>query len=256
MRIVYYSRPCFFDTLLPRIEALNTFVELHLIIELSPEGWNSSFFDLHRSNIKGTIVNGKEFLSQYFPKSIQKYWHECASFKLIVHPHPKSLYPKTWQISNAAINEILKIKPDVLHIDDISLRLAPLLFRIDKIPIVLTLHDVRPHLGEENWRRRLGNILTFRKVKHFIVQSEFSRKQFLELYSYPEKMVSHIPLGTINILQNFLHNEIHSELVNSVLFFGRISPYKGIEVFIQAAEIVSQMFSRCQFIIAGKESRV
>lgn len=252
MRIVYYSRPCFLDHFLPQIKVLSRFVELHAVLELSPEGWRSSFFDLSQTNINNTIVDAKKFFSQFFSESIQRYWQHCGSFKLIVHKHPKSIHPKSWKVSNIAINEILRIKPDILHLDDVSLRLAPLLFRIGELPIVLTLHDVRPHLGEENWRRRLGTILTFKRVKHFIVHSEFSRNQFLEQYSYTRKMVSTVPLGIIDVFHEFLREDIHPEPLNSVLFFGRISPYKGVDVFIRALEIVSKKISHCKFIIAGK----
>jgi len=252
LRVVYYSRPCFFDHFLPQIHALSQLVELHAVLELSPEGWNSSYFDVSPQKMPKTILDGKAFLAEYFPGAIQTYWKECASFTLIGHQHPKSLHPKTWKVSQYAIEQILKMRPDVLHLDDISFRLAPILWKIGKIPLILTIHDPSAHLGEENWRWTVARILSFHKASHFIVHSEFSRKQFVEIYSTNTKMLSKIPLGILNVYREFLDSSIKEKHSPSVLFFGRISPYKGVEVFIQAAELVSQKISHCTFLIAGR----
>lgn len=252
LRIVYYSRPCFFDSFLPRIRALSTLVELHPIIELSPEGWNSSFFDLPQKKVEKVILNAKEFLADYFPNAIQKYWQNCISFTMVVHSHAKSLHPKSWEVSYYAIKQILKINPDILHLDDVSLRFAPLLWKIKKIPVILTIHDPRPHLGEENWRTTIARMFTFNKTRHFILHSQFSRNQFLAIFPKKAQMVSAIPLGALHIYRELSKALIQEQSFPCVLFLGRISPYKGVEVFIKAAEIASQKIARCTFLIAGK----
>jgi glycosyltransferase involved in cell wall biosynthesis len=45
---------------------------------------------------------------------------------------------------------------------------------------------------------------------------------------------------------------IEKEEKNNVLFFGRLSPYKGLDIFLKAASIVAQKIENCRFVIAGK----
>jgi len=251
MDIVYYTRPSFLDPAFSKIEALSQILNVHLFIELSPEGWRSAIFDISNQELASGVHDGVSFLERVFPSSLHKYWKRCASVSLVVHTCSKSIHPKTWRVSYQAMKYIKKLNPDVFHLDDISLRLAPLLFTLKGVPFVLNIHDAKAHSGEHNWRTEIARWLTIRKVQQFILHSNFSRNQFLQHYDVPESRVTMIPLGIYDIYREWLTSEIPEE-PNTVLFFGRISPYKGVEVFVKAAELVSTSIPNVRFIIAGK----
>jgi glycosyltransferase involved in cell wall biosynthesis len=251
MRVVYYSRPPYFDTFLPKIEALSKKVELHVILEISPESWQSGLFDVSKQLIGAGVHEGVGFLDHFFVPALHKYWQRCASVSIVVHTHPKSIHPKAWWISHQVMNRIEKLHPDVFHLDDISLRLAPMLFELKEVPLVLNIHDAQAHSGEHNWRTDLARWLSFGRTRHFILHSNFSRNQFLKRYAIPETRVTMIPLGILDIYRDWVTSEIPEER-KTVLFFGRISPYKGVEVFIKAAELVSDLMPGCRFVIAGR----
>jgi glycosyltransferase involved in cell wall biosynthesis len=149
---------------------------------------------------------------------------------------------------------ISELKPDIFHLDDVSLRLAPLLFQLGRTLMVLNVHDAEQHFGEHNWRSDLARRLTFKRVSQFILHSSFSRHQFLNRYAVREDSVSMVPLGIYDIYREWLTDEMQ-EQPKTILFFGRISPYKGIDVYIRAAEIVSAKIPLCRFIIAGRTIR-
>lgn len=251
MRVVYYTRPAFLDVSISQVEALSRIVAVHLCIELSPESWQSGLLDVPEQNLPPGVHNGMEYLSRWFSPAIRKYWKGCESVSIVVHTHKRSIHPKTWSVSHQVMKHIGNLEPDIVHLDDISMRLAPMLFELNNVPVVLNIHDPRAHSGEQNWRKELARWLTFRRVEHFILHSDFSRKQFLQRYAVPEGIATMIPLGILDIHREWLTSQIPEE-PNTVLFFGRISPYKGVQVFVKAAELVSASLPNCRFTIAGR----
>jgi glycosyltransferase involved in cell wall biosynthesis len=197
-------------------------------------------FDIQEQTISPGVHDAIPFLNHSALKSLEKYWKRCASISIVVHTCPKSMHPKTWRTSRHAVNYIRNLKPDIIHLDDISLRLAPMLIGLKKIPLVLNIHDAHSHSGEGNWRKDIARYLTFRKVK-----------QFIKRYKISGEKVTSIPLGILDMYREWLMPEM-KEQPDTILFFGRISPYKGIDVYIRAADIVSTEIPQCKFIIAGK----
>jgi len=250
-QVVYVTRPSFLDLSLLTVEALSEIVKVHFCIEISPESWQSGLLDVEKPEIDAGVHDGVSFLERSFPSSFQKYWNKCASISLIVYTNRRSIHPDTWLVTHQAMKHIRKIQPAIVHFDDVSLRLALGLFELNNFPIVLNIHDAEAHSGEHNWRKDLSRWIAFRKTKRFILHSNFSRKIFLERYKVLNSKVTMIPLGIYSIYREWAAAEMPEE-PKTVLFFGRISPYKGVEVFIKAATLVAASTFNCRFIIAGK----
>lgn len=251
MRVVYYTNPSFLDTALSRINALSRFVKIDLLLELSPESWNSNLLDISRLKLPSGIVSADSVLYEIFLSSISSSWNDLASFHLIVHNCPKSVHPNSWKTSFQTANYIKQLQPQIIHLDDVSLRLAPVLWRINNLPIVLNIHDPQPHSSESSWKTTLGRWLTFRFVQQYIIHNRFSFDGFYRQYNIPESSVSLIPLGVLEIFRKWVKKSILEE-PKTVLFFGRINPYKGLETLIDAARMISKQISDVRFIIAGR----
>ena len=250
MRIIYYTKTCFFDVALSHVKALSKLVELHLLLELSPTQWNKSLFNLAPRKLPYGIVPAESVLRDCFPPGVSAYWKDLASFNLVVHNY-RGIHPVTWWVSYKVMQFIRKLKPDLIHYDDVSLRLMWALPKMGKIPIVLNIHDSEPHSGEMDWRFNISRKLMFGRIKHFILHNKLSEYQFIKKYNLQEKDFSVVPLGVYDVYKEYIKKRIPEE-EKTILFFGRISPYKGLEIFIKSAKLVCDRISHVRFIIAGR----
>ncbi len=251
MRIVYYSSTCFLDHVLPQVKVISKLVELHLIVEISPEVWNSSLFDVAPKKLPSGIVSAQSVIQDCFPVGVREYWKNCASFSFVVHNCSRSVHPATWRVSHKAVQFIRSLAPDVIHLDDVSLRLAWALPWLKKIPIVLTIHDTAPHSGEYNWRNKVARWLMFSRTRRFILHNKLCKDSFSEKHGLPVDSVDIIPLGALDIFREWIEDPI-TEDDRTILFFGRLSKYKGLEVLYEIASELATEISGVRIIVAGK----
>jgi len=118
--------------------------------------------------------------------------------------------------------------------------------------MVLTCHDPNPHLGERNsYILKLFILSTacqLKKVDRIIVHGNSMLEELKKQNISPEKIYV-VPHGDY---QFFTEYPSSNEIDNSVLFFGRIKLYKGIDYLIQAEPLISQVFTNYKFVIAGE----
>jgi len=233
------------------VRALAKFTELHLLLEISPEEWKSCIFDVSRISLPSGIVSARPIIQKSFLSEIQKYYEECASFNLVVHNCRKSMHPSSWIVSHKLVKFIKSLEPNIMHCNDVSLRLAWAMPELKNIPIVLSIHDPEAHSGEFNWRKNLSRWLSFRNTKCIILHSRGLKYDFARKYKLPEKKIKFAPLGVYNIYREWIEKTI-PEHDRTVLFFGRISPYKGLDVLYKAAPIIAEKVQNVRFIVAGR----
>lgn len=96
-----------------------------------------------------------------------------------------------------------------------------------------TIHDYIPHSGEGNRfflvLRRLTMMLGFEYIQHY----SWLRDRFIEYFKADPKKVHHVYSGTFDVYKQFDPLKC-IEIKDYILFFGRISPYKGIDTLIDA----------------------
>jgi glycosyltransferase involved in cell wall biosynthesis len=249
MRIVYYSKTAFFDVALCLTRALSKLVEVHFFLELSPTQWNKSLFSIPRREIASGVLEARSYIQNCFPTSVVAYWKDLASFNLVVHSS-RGANPATWLVSHKAMQTIQNIKPDLIHLEDLSLRLIWTLPEMCKFPILLSVHDSEPHYGERDWRFNVARKLMFSHIKHFILFNRLSKDQFIKKYKLHKTNASVVNLGVLDVYTKFIKEELPEE-EKTILFFGRISPYKGLDVLIESAKMVCNNIHKVRFIIAG-----
>lgn len=152
---------------------------------------------------------------------------------------------------------------EILHAQWWSLPLAPvylcicLFFKLRKIPIVFTVHNVASH--EQSIFFHMASRLLFTMGDHFIVHSTQNQEQLTDLYAIPASAISLIPHGPLNfetpagVDKKTLRAELGIPPENQViLIFGAIRPYKGIETAIAAFSQVVQKIPHATLLIVGK----
>jgi glycosyltransferase involved in cell wall biosynthesis len=251
VRVVYYTQSAYFASALLLARELSRLVELHLLLEVTPDAWQIGQFDLQRQNLPSALVPADPVLGDSSAARLRRYWQDTASFNLVVHNQRRSLHPASWRVSRQVVQHLDRLAPDVVHIDDESLRLALALPRRSRRPMVLSVHDPEPHSGEHDWRSDLARRLMFGRVARFVLHNRTMAGAFARQYGLRSDRVEVLPLGVYDTDREWPAAERLAEQP-TVLFFGRLSPYKGLEVLYRAIPHVLERCPTARFVVAGR----
>ena len=135
-----------------------------------------------------------------------------------------------------------------------------LYYRLVGRRIVFTAHNVNAGKRDANdsVANRLSLRIQYRLSSHVFVHTEQMKRELSADFGVPEKKVSVIPFGINNTVPNteltsrqareaFGLNGSHKTL----LFFGNIAPYKGLEYLIAALAEVAKKDKDYRLIVAG-----
>jgi glycosyltransferase involved in cell wall biosynthesis len=252
LRIVYYTHTAFFEPALSLVRELSRHAEVHLLLEITPHSWGVGAFDAAPRDLPEGLVPGDEVLAGAFPETVREYWKCAASFHLVVHRAPRSLSAASWRVSRRVLAFARELGADVLHVDDVDVtpRLALALPGARRPPVVLSTHDPEPHSGETGWRKTLGRRLAYPRVSRFILHNRRLEPSFRARNRLAADRVSTVRLGAYTILRAWRAEA--EERPRSVLFFGRLSPYKGLDVLYEAAESVAARVPGFRLVVAGR----
>ena len=87
-------------------------------------------------------------------------------------------------------------------------------------------------------------------VKRFLLLNNKENKLFEKGYGVNPEYIYNSHLGYYEMLHMYGNKTLKKQ--NYILFFGRISPYKGIEYLLKAMRIVHKVLPETRVIIAGK----
>ena len=180
----------------------------------------------------------------------------------IKHPY---FHPKNLIIARDIIGSMWKIErfhPDIIHTQHCGLlnpQFLILLISTLTKPLVLTIHDVKPHYGTK-WPLSLKIATKWLKWKSkaIFVHGELLRKIMIYEWHAKANVVHVIPMGEINVAPFLPFMKNASSRLNAkdhnnkaILFFGSIRPHKGIEYLIEAEKLISRKFPDIKIVIAG-----
>jgi glycosyltransferase involved in cell wall biosynthesis len=254
VRIIYYTHPAFFEPALCLVRELSRRAETHLLLELSPAAWRTAGFDAGERSLPSGLVPADAVLRDAFPPGVRDYWQSTASFHLVVHPTVRSLHPSSWSISRRVLRFAADLRPDVMHVDDVDVspRLAIALPASRHVPLVISVHDPEPHSGERNWRKTLARRLAYPRARRFVLYNAASRLSFAAGYGIDPARVDATRLGVYDVFRQWSAAGDAPGHPSTVLFFGRLSPYKGLDTFYEAARLVAARVSGVRVVVAGR----
>ena len=185
-------------------------------------------------------------LRLYVPMGFDKSWIDKVDVHEMPIPNSKEaaarmvFHPQRYL---QMFDEIRDFKPDIIHINERNLGFFPVLSLFDNKKIVLTIHDPVRHIGSGSWYSGIETAAFLQMAQNIIVHGEKFRK------CYPSKRVFVIPHGEYGRFQGTSSTII--EEPDTLLFFGRITMYKGIDVLVQAMKDVWAVRPQTRLIIAG-----
>ncbi|KIC94312.1 glycosyltransferase family 4 protein [Flavihumibacter solisilvae] len=252
MVVFYYTSVAYADCAIETINALKKHVELHVVIEVAPESKSGTIIEAQRLDFDHPLVDPAEVLSESGYQSLKPYFDGCASVKFVVHSYPKSFSIPSLKVARQLVKHIDRIRPGVIHFDTIthrSLGIVPYLYVKYFRKVVISIHDPVPHTAEFNWRIIINRRSYYSLAAAFCFYSDYSRQLFEKEYPRFSKNTLSLKMQPYTSYRNFARQAEKNG--GYVLFFGRISQYKGVDDLVHAIPLVLQKFPKQKFIIAG-----
>lgn len=253
MTVVYYMQVAFLDVSIELVNVLKKHVDLHVLIELTPHGKNMTILEIDHFPEGKTMVKPEDILTKQSYENLRSYFNGTASVHFVIHPHRTGFSYSTLQVSFNVWKFIRQFRPDIIHFETFSLRaIGMLLFLKAFKNVCITIHDPVPHSGEDSWKISLPRTFFFNMPvkKKFLFYSQFARKQFEDHYKKHKQQKMVLRMSPYGYLKKVVKNEEAEK--KHILFFGRLSPYKGIDDLLQAMPEVFKEFPDEKLIIAGK----
>lgn len=155
------------------------------------------------------------------------------------------------------VRVIRAFRPDVIHAQEVIFDFIALaVLRLRRYPLVLTVHDPNPHTGEEyrGIRRRYDYYRRFlrRCADAAIVHGSDLRRQLEEACPKLSGRVHAVPHGILGRLPTDPPLNSPTQHPISVLFLGRMHPYKGLDIFLDAMDLIGPRAVEVVTVIAGR----
>lgn len=135
---------------------------------------------------------------------------------------------------------INRFSPDAIYLPMITLNARKFKSLFERYPLITTIHDYSQHLGMEN---PVSDYI-FKSIEKastkFVVLTNSFKPLLVSKYSIPENYIAHIPHANFSYY-NREGKRPEYTIKNKILFFGRITKYKGLSVLLRAMnEIISK----------------
>ena len=150
------------------------------------------------------------------------------------------------------IRHIRTFAPDVVHMQHGHLwfnGVLPLLRAAH--PLVLTAHDIQQHPGDEPSRKTPQAVMDFgfRCASRLIVHASRLKDEVVRRCRVSPEIVDVVPHISLGSTSDRAPSHEHGP---TVLFFGRIWEYKGLEYLIRAEPLITDEIPDARIVIAGE----
>ncbi|MGD0035709.1 MAG: glycosyltransferase family 4 protein [Bacteroidota bacterium] len=157
-------------------------------------------------------------------------------------------------ISRRVVQWIKEKKFDLIHYYGSSLPWLQQMVFLKGVPRIFTVHDYILHFGESHGRawnyKFYMKAITENRTHNFHLLSETMRNEFCAYYGVQQQRTIVAKFGSFEVYLKHARPDVQTEN-QTILFFGRISPYKGIEYLAEAGKNLQSRFPNLRIIIAG-----
>lgn len=242
------------DCLLPLIKYMSGEITLDIYISVSGDKFAESVGSFDLSSLP-TGMADEQTSQKIVGSQLLGYLKEGkgnVKVQLFKYPSLKVFNRKNFQLHRQFAKELNRENYDVVHFNGYrGSQMFIYAFLKGSTGKVWTVHDPILHSGEDKWQTKLAYRL-FRYMKaHFILHNEGQLPQFVKLYKIKKKHTHYIPFGPLEVFQIFKNGKQPKQEPKTILFWGRISPYKGIEFLIQAAKNAQKKIPDLKVVVAG-----
>lgn len=246
MKILYLSTPSFADCDMPLVRAMQSKGhDVTYLLMLAPHNLQYTIIDIKKKYPRTGV-----FPSSVYPelKAFDGYI-DMDKFFVANRTSNKSYSLSYWKKTLAIYRFIRKNKFDIIHTPCLF-GLIRMLFYFAGCKVVTTIHDPFPHTGEKNRTSIQNRKIAVRYSKGIILLNNRQKDEFCSFYNVSPNRLCINKLGVYENIA-LMASDVKTLKKNNILFFGRISPYKGIEYLCKAMEIVRKEVPDVTLTIAG-----
>lgn len=247
MKILFYSDTAYADCDFPLIRAFQEKgYDITYLINLHPRNLRKTLFNIKTQLQRNDIIP----ISEYQEFEIYGKYMDLSKVYVINCISNKGLSFASFHMTQKVIKFIKEGNFDIIHTDCMFDLWNMLLYLPFRNKLILTVHDPFPHTGEGSIRRSLRYRIAFANIKYYVLLNSKQKETFCSKYSINSHNVLINKLGIYDSIRAFASSQVQVSKHN-VLFFGRISPYKGIEYLCRAMVKVRKEIPDATLTIAG-----
>lgn len=149
-------------------------------------------------------------------------------------------------------NKIKKEKCDFIYLPMLTYWGAFLSIFLKREKIITAIHDPESHIGEKNFLFEKLTKICVNKSSNLVVFSKKFISLVSERYSFPIEKIFNLKLGGYSYYKKNLNlREKYNSRFNKILFFGRISKYKGLSILLEAVKKMRECGSNITLKVVG-----
>lgn len=226
--------------------------DVHILIELPQTMLHANIFDLNINlNEYPALTSFWTVAEKWGLVYLSDYFQGCGSVHFVIYKPGSKMGLLT--TTRKVFKFINSQKFDYLQFDDFSARQAFLLpFLRLGARLIISIHDPTPHRGEFEWKRAIIRRLFYGKAIAYLTYSAFSKNE-LKRSVGTKKTIYNLKLLPYTVFRKFLNpNDSAEQKDRLVSFVGRLSHYKGVNLFLDAIPEILKDFPDQKFFIAGR----
>ncbi len=240
------------DSALEWLNDLKSNYDVHLVVELSPDSIKSTVVNIDPRMINKNFGDLFDVLDEGTKEVLTPYLKGLNSIKYIFYPSKQMLSFKNLKMAFKVLFYINRNNINTVHFDTTSGRFMPVLPLLFNLKRIATIHDPAPHTGEESYKKTIIKKVYSNMITNHLFYSRFSYRQFIHnnrqlhsnTFTAQLKPYSYISKLDITIKKDKKY----------ILYFGRVSYCKGIDLLIDAFQSVASQYPNLNLVIAGKGS--
>lgn len=247
MKVAYIGKIQLTDVDFSYIHSLRQMADVTYVLEVCPRFLSGPAFNIEHIYPKTGVFKAVDVYPEFAQYGdfidLDKFYVANTSGKLWVL--------KSFWTNILVLFFLLKHKFDVIHLAWPLNIYEFCLYLLGK-KMVLTVHDPIPHTGLNTKIVRFRRFIAFRSVKKLILLNSKQRQVFLDYYKINPSKVINSRLSAYT----YLHSVDQDDSVlpyksGYLLFFGKISKYKGLDYLLPAMEQVHKQCPDLKLVIAG-----
>lgn len=245
MKVLYLTVPSFFDLDISLIREMSYFADVQVMLVVSPESKKSSAFSIEELDSKCGLISAEKYLG------FEKYDGIIDLQKWIIANNPDNSFLSCLKLSKDIKKYISRNHFDIVHTTNSCKTVLFLAFYLRLFHhTLLTVHDPIPHERISWFENFIRRRLFYWGNKNVLLLSKSLLTPFKKKYGIKENRIFFSSLSVYDILSHF--EETENIYGNYILFFGRIEPYKGVDLLIEAYEKSDLPSKGVKLVIAGK----
>jgi len=245
MKIAYVSYSYFADTDFSIVREIRKKADLYYFIIITPYSLRTTAIDIQKQYpitgiFKPSIYPELEKFSDLFESEKTYIVNICGNYAKL----------KKYFVFCKLLFLLKNMNIDVLHTTMYYSKEMFFLYCLRK-KTVLTVHDPIPHSDIYSKEYLNYRQISFHYLNNFLIFNTNQKNEFISQYNLQKKNIYVSKLGVINYLYKYKNTVIQNNKDEYILFFGRITSYKGLDYLFPAMKAVHENHKNVKLIAAG-----